>query len=185
MEEIFKQIQNIHNADGQAVIVATGAGSQAISWLFSIAGASKTLLDVQIPYSRQALTHYLGKYSSDRHVSDTEALLMADAALDRAVNLSNGSSVNQKGHLSGVSCTAAIATNRTRRGDNRIHIGIATSYGLRKTYSLIFEKNTRDRADEESICSKLLINAVSEAQGLTDRIDLSISKEEKVYEVVR
>lgn len=171
--------RQIHGNDGKLCIVVTGAGSQAIAWLFAEAGASRTVLDAQVPYSYSALTEYTGR-KADQHVSAEEAALMAETALERARRLAGPG----EEPLAGVACTAAIATDRVRRGEDRCHVAIATSAGLRKTYSLVMVKGERDRAGEEALCSAMVLNAVAEAKGVDDRVELALSQGEQVVERV-
>ena len=60
------------------------------------------------------LEDYVGA-AAEQHVSKLEAALMAKRAFRRAVELNDpGESQN---HVIGLSCTAAIATDRLRRGE--------------------------------------------------------------------
>jgi hypothetical protein len=83
--------------------------------------------------------------------------------------------------LAGVSCTAAITTDRVRRGENRCHVALATSAGLRRVMSLVMAKGARDRAGEEALCSRTILNAVAEAKGVAARLDLPLLDGECVH----
>ena len=48
-EAIRDLVAQIHAAHTMAVIVVTGAGSQAVAWLLGVPGASRTVLEVLIP----------------------------------------------------------------------------------------------------------------------------------------
>ena len=58
-------LAKIYNAAGASIpanifsVVCTGGGSQFVSWLFSKPGASRCVIDVQIPYAPVALDDYL------------------------------------------------------------------------------------------------------------------------------
>lgn len=176
-ETIAAIVRRIHGENGKVCIVVTGAGTQAVSWLFAEAGASRTVIDAQVPYSSNALNHYTGKVA-EQHVSAEEAALMAETALERAIDLTSP----DERPVAGVSCTAAIATDRVRRGENRCHVAVATSTGTRKTYSLVMRKGERDRAGEEAVCSAMVLNAVAEAKGVDSRLDLRLLDGEEVIE---
>ena len=180
-ERIRQQIAEVHAARGRVCLVVTGAGTQAIAWLFAEPGASRTVLDAQVPYSMAALDDYV-KVRADQHVSAAEAARMADVALARARDLAHKSELPDGAPLAGVSCTAAIAADRERRGEERVHVGLSTSSGMRKTYSLEMVKGVRDRIGEEEVCSRLVLNAVSEAMGLDTRASLLLLEGEEVIE---
>jgi nicotinamide mononucleotide (NMN) deamidase PncC len=158
----------------------TGVGTQAIAWLFAEPGASRTVLDAQVPYSAAALDEYVGG-PAEQHVSSVEALRMAKAALARARKLAAAGKVDRSTRLVGVGCTGAIATDRVRRGEDRVHV--AWTDGSRvKTFSLVFDKEARDRRGEEYASSVLVLNALAQACGLGRRAPLDLLPGEAVVE---
>lgn len=172
-------IERIHGTPTKACLVITGAGTSAIAALFGVAGASRTIIDAQIPYSRSALDRYVGA-KAEQHVSKDEATLMAIKAFQRAVHLTEADDRPER--LIGLSCTAAIATDRLRRGENRAHV--AWHDGERgATYSLVMKKGARDRAGEEAVCSAIILNALAEACGIEDRLGLELLESENVERV--
>ena len=173
-------IQALHDAPAKACLVITGAGTSAISALFSVAGASRTMIEAQVPYSRVALDEYVGK-PTDSHVSATEAGIMATRAFERAKALSTDEGLS--GELIGVSCTAAIATDRKRRGENRCHVASFDGHRL-TTYSLVMKKGTRSRAGEEEICKNLIMNALAEAFGLQFGMEVQLTEDEIVERTI-
>jgi len=50
-QQIREIIQHIHDSPLQAVLVVSGGGSQALAWLMSVPGATRTVLEVTLPYS--------------------------------------------------------------------------------------------------------------------------------------
>ena len=166
----------IHDTPTMACLVITGAGTSAISALFAVAGASRTVIDAQVPYSRSALDDYVGA-AAEQHVSRSEAALMANRAYRRGVELTEPD--GSKGRLIGLSCTAAIATDRVRRGENRAHI--AWHDGNRTSvYSIVMNKGARDRDGEEAVCRTLIINALAEACGLHAKLSPELLEGEDV-----
>lgn len=170
-----KLIQAIHDAPSQACLVVTGAGTSAISVLFAVAGASRTVIDAQIPYAISALHEYVGQQKAGQHVSVAEAKLMAEKAYQRVCRLVTDDADKQDTNtrLIGLSCTAAIATDRKRRGENRCHIAWHDGQNG-ATYSLVMQKDARDRALEEAICKKLILNALAESFQLNMRLDIEL-----------
>ena len=178
-QRVTALVQQIHDTPVKACLVITGAGTSAISTLFSVAGASRTVIDAQIPYSKAALTSYVG-LQAEQHVSSDEAKAMAETAYDRAVQLSGPN--GQGDQLVGLSCTAAIATNRMRRGENRAHIGWHD--GKRgATYSIVMNKGERERAEEEKLCGAIVLNALADACGVAVRLELDLLDGEIVERV--
>ena len=172
-------IAAIHSTPTKACMVITGAGTSAVSALFAVAGASRTVIDVQVPYSRSALDAYVG-IDPGQHVSRIEAAIMATRAYERAVALSDPDGAG--GTLIGLSCTAAIATDRTRRGENRAHI--AWHDGKRTaTFSIVMHKGARDRDGEEEVCKALILSALAEACGIEARISPKLLEGENVERV--
>ncbi len=171
--------QKIHSVPGRGCIAITGSGIQAVSDLFSEPGASRTILEVIVPYSRRALDEFVG-VSAEQHVSADEARLMAVAALRRARHLAAG----DVGHntLFGVGCTAAVATDRVRRGEDRAHI--AWTDGTRSGgASVWFDKKERTRADEDAVVSIIVMNSIAAALDIEERLDLDVLETERFDEL--
>ncbi len=164
----------IHTSPTAAAIVVTGAGSRAVAWLMAEAGASRTVLDAQIPYVRPALDEYVGA-RSEQHVSAVEAAAMAEEAFWRGLRLDAESRPDQIGArpVVGLACTATIATDRAKRGEHRSHAAVRTATDI-LTSSIIFEKGARDRDGEEEIASRLIVNLLAEACGVPDRLPVDI-----------
>ena len=172
---IRQTVQRIHDSPWSASFAIAGAGDSALSWVLGVAGASRTVLEVLVPYSGTSLEQFLG-HTPRQTVSETSARLMARAAYRRSLQLRQGSSP-----VLGVSCTATIATDRPKRGAHRCHIGIWGSQGWH-TYSITLEKGLRDREGEELVVSRLILRALAEACGVGDTVDLGLSATEAVSE---
>ena len=56
----LKSIQAIHTGPFKLVYVSSGGGSTAISDFLKVPGASNTILESYIPYSRESMDEYLG-----------------------------------------------------------------------------------------------------------------------------
>lgn len=175
--KLLELVAAIHDADVRACLVITGGGMSAVGALFAVAGASRTVIDVQVPYARAALDDYLGE-QAPRHVSAEEAQMMARAAQLRAAKLDAGRAPAAQ-RIVGVSCTAAIATDRDRRGTNRCHV--AWFDGARgESCSLTMAKGMREREGEEAVCAALILNALACAGGLSGRVDIDLVASERL-----
>jgi hypothetical protein len=85
-------------------------------------------------------------------------------------------------HLIGVACTAALSTDRPRRGRHRVHIALQ-SVSRTVAWSLELEKGRRNRSEEEHLASRLVLSVVAEACGLDDCLDLDLLVNEQVERV--
>ena len=168
-------VQRIHDSDTLAVVAVAGAGTEAISWLLGVAGASRTVLEILVPYASTSLTEFVGS-EPDQFVSEETAAAMAKSAYQRALQLREGAAP-----VVGIACTATIATDRTKRGDHRCHIAAWSANGIR-TYNLTYVKGLRDRAGEDEIASKLVLRALAESAGLPFGLDLRLQDSEQVAE---
>ncbi len=160
-------ITRIHQQNQPAVLVVTGGGASAIAELLAVPGASRTILDAQVPYSSEALIAWLGR-RPDQFCDERTALAMASVAAYRAGKLlpkEPKSPVETTPF--GISCTASLASDRPKRGDHRCFIAVQTSY-LTTSYSLILEKGARSRAEEDALVGQFIVRALAIGVGLTD-----------------
>lgn len=159
-------IQAIHDTPGRTVMVTAGAGTYALAWLLGVAGASRTLLEALVPYDWAAFDDFLGQ-TPHQYVSLPTARLMAGRALSR------GRWLHGDEKVIGLACTATIATDRPKRGEHRAHIATWQLSGV-DSYSLQLNKGIRNRSGEEMLVSRLIINALAHAYGLSAEIPLEL-----------
>ena len=168
MNSIQEIVARIHGSPQQAVMAVSGAGSQAIAWLLGVPGASRTLLEVVVPYGRESMLDFLG-FEPEQFVSEDTARSMAWAAFQRARRLRE-----KDVPLLGLACTATIATDRTKRGEHRCYV--ATWDDSQWTaYNLRLDKGLRDRAGEEELVSKLVLHALARAWGVEEDLELGLT----------
>ena len=165
-------IAHIHASPVMAMLVVTGGGTQALADLLAVPGASRTVLEALVPYSDSALAEFLGT-TPDQAVSPETATALARAAYKRATVLRP----ENEHPLAGVACTAALATDRPKKGQHRAHIGLATGEGVR-VFSLTLEKGARDRQEEERVVSDLVLGALAQMCGVQVALDASLMPEE-------
>lgn len=167
-------IRRIHARPTMAVISAAGAGSAAISWLLGVPGASRTVLEIGVPYAAPALTEFVG-YEPPQFVSEETATAMAHSAYRRANHLRADCEP-----VVGIGCTATIATDRTKRGEHRCFIAAWSAEGT-FTQSLTLAKGLRGRSDEDELVSKLILRALAESADIDPNIDLALDAAEQVH----
>ena len=78
--KVRELIESLHASERMASLAIAGAGTQAVGWILGVAGASRTVLDVQIPYASSAVTDYIG-FEPEQFVSAETARSLARAAL--------------------------------------------------------------------------------------------------------
>lgn len=166
-EETRRLIQSIHDTPTQTVLVTAGAGTQALSNLLSVAGASRTLLEALVPYSSASFDDFL-EASPQQYVHPKTAKLMAGRALTRARWLANSDVP-----LVGLACTATIITDRPKRGQHRAQIA---TWEVNKLVhiSIELEKGARDRVGEEDMVSRIMLNALASACGVSPLLPLPL-----------
>ena len=168
MASIEEVIAKLHGAPHQGVLAVSGAGSQAVAWLLAVAGASRTILEVVVPYGRKSMISLVG-FEPDQFVSQQTALDMARACYQRALELREADTP-----MVGMACTATIATDRPKRGEHRACVAIWDESGW-VSYNLRLDKGLRDRAGEEEAVSRLLVSALCQASGFEAGLDLRLT----------
>jgi hypothetical protein len=161
-------IQAIHDSPPRAMFAAAGAGSRALADLLGVSGASRTLLEALIPYAADSFDEFLG-LRPEQYVSADTARRMAGRALARARHLRE----LETWPLVGLACTAAIVTDRPKKGEHRAHVATWSPERLR-AHTLRLAKGARDRAGEEGLVSALILNALAEASGVSEQLALPL-----------
>jgi hypothetical protein len=175
--EIRQLVQAIHDSPFRIVLVVAGAGTQALSSLLHVGGASRTLLEAVVPYSETSFNEFLGATPA-QYVSDETAQRLAGCAYTRARSL-----LPTGFPVIGVACTAAIASDRPKRGHHRAHIAAWQPNKLHRR-SIILHKGFRDRADEENMISRMILNLLAEACTLPQQLPLPLSEADIISEAI-
>jgi len=166
-------IEQIHASAHKLVLEFAGAGSLALFQLHSVAGSSRTILEATDRYASTSLAELLGQVP-EQFVSRETAIAMAAMAYRRAMRLAEPGTA-----CLGVACTAAIATDRVRRGEERCWIAVRDGAGV-SSYGLVMLKGARDRLGEEQLVSQLLLRAIAEACDIAATVPLATLDGEQV-----
>ncbi|CAI9779096.1 unnamed protein product [Fraxinus pennsylvanica] len=149
-------VEGIHSSPTQAVVYLSGGASQALGWLMSVPGASNTVLEAVVPYSRMSLIQLLGKIPA-KFASRQTAEDMALLAYNRALKLS------QPGYQAlGIGFTGSLASTRPKLGDHRFHVSARTSDRLWVS-TVTLSKGLRTREQEDTVSSQFLLKAIAYA----------------------
>jgi hypothetical protein len=152
-------ISAVQGAGRKAVLVITGGGSGAIGELLRVPGGSRLLIEAQVPYDEQALAAFLGFAPAQASSADT-AIAMARSARARAAKFTQAGI-----DLVGLGATAALVSDRPRRGEHRFHIACASAAGIAHC-TAVLAKGRRDRAGEEDLVSRAIILWLARACGV-------------------
>src|SRR3984885_4757295 len=152
-------ISAIQGSGRKAVLAITGGGSGAISELLRVPGGSRLLIEAQVPYDTEALATFLGFAPAQASSADT-AIAMARTARSRAARL-----VPADTDLVGLGATAALVSDRPRRGEHRFHIAFANASGVAHCTG-VMAKGRRDRGAEEDLVSRAIVLWLARACGV-------------------
>ncbi|REK09886.1 MAG: hypothetical protein DWQ37_17410 [Planctomycetota bacterium] len=164
--------QEVHSRGLRIVLAVTGGGSEAISALLKVPGASRSILAAAVPYAAHAMGEWLGGPPDD-FCSPRTGRAMAMASFLKA------KAYDPESPTCGVACTASLASDRPKRGQHRAHVAWQTATTT-AAYQLELRKGRRTREQEEAVVAALVLNAVAEATGAASRLELPLLEGEHV-----
>jgi hypothetical protein len=152
-------ISRLHTSGRKAALAITGGGSGAIGELLRVPGGSRLLVEAQVPYDGQALAAFLGFRPVQACSVDTAV------AMARSVRARAGRLVAAGADLVGLGATAALVSDRPRKGEHRFHIAALDSCGIAHC-SAVMAKGRRDRAGEEDLVARAIVLWLARACGI-------------------
>jgi nicotinamide mononucleotide (NMN) deamidase PncC len=152
-------ISAVHASGRKAALAITGGGSGAVGELLRVPGGSRLLIEAQVPYDAQALATFLGFAPAQACSADT-AIAMARSVRARAARLAPAAT-----DLVGLGATAALVSDRPRKGEHRFHIAFASSAGIAHCTGVL-AKGRRDRAAEEDLVARAIVLWLAHACGI-------------------
>ncbi|XP_020252178.1 uncharacterized protein LOC109829380 isoform X2 [Asparagus officinalis] len=165
-------VEAIHSSSTQTVIYLAGGASQAIAWLMSTPGASNTILEVLVPYSRTSMVQLLGKVPA-QFTSQQTVEELALLAYNRALKLSKPGFP-----VLGVGFTGSLVSIHPKHGNHRFYLSTRTCDRLR-TSNITLVKGMRTREEEDKLASHFMLKSFDEDQELQQIIDGNICM--KIY----
>jgi hypothetical protein len=157
-------ISTLHASGRKAALAITGGGSGAVGELLRVPGGSRLLIEAQVPYDALALANFLGFAPAQASSADT-AIAMARSARARAARLVPADTDLVGPNLVGLGATAALVSDRPRKGEHRFHIASANSAGIAHCTGVL-AKGRRDRAAEEDLVSRAIVLWLARACGV-------------------
>jgi hypothetical protein len=167
-------ISALHGSGRKAALAITGGGSGAVGELLRVPGGSRLLIEAQVPYDALALEAFLG-FAPARACSSETAIAMAQTARARAARL-----VPVGTDLVGLGATAALVSDRPRKGEHRFHIAFANSAGIAHC-TCVMAKGRRDRAAEEDLVSRAIVLMLARACGIAASSPRSLTDADEHY----
>lgn len=169
--DIGALVGRIHATPAQLVLEFTGAGALALAWLHAVGGSSRTVLEASDRYHPASLASAIG-FTPTRFTSAVVSAGLADTARGRALQLAAADAP-----VFGVGASAAIATDRGKRGEHRCLVALAGPLGA-TGFELTLEKGARDRTGEEELVSRVILAAVAEGSGVLATPELPLTPRE-------
>jgi len=154
-------VEQIHSSPFKLVIVSSGGGTNAISSLLQVPGASNTILESNIPYSKESMNEFLNTVP-DKYCSLDTCLSMAANAYKKSTKIASQS---KSKNLLGISITANLSTTYEKKGDHKFFI-VVQSHDYTKYLECYLEKGARTREMEEELITGCVIYLLSESCGL-------------------
>ena len=153
-------ISALHASGRKAALAITGGGSGAVGELLRVPGGSRLLIEAQVPYDALALAAFLG-FAPEQACSVDTAVAMARSIRARAARLMPAGT-----DPIGLGATAALVSDRPRKGEHRFHIAFADSARTAHCTGVL-AKGRRDRAAEEDLVSRAIVLWLAHACGIT------------------
>ena len=160
MKKYFGIVKKIHSSSFKLTFVSSGGGTNAISSLLKVPGASNTILESYIPYSKESMDAFLNK-KVDHYCSLNTCLSMAANAYKKSKDIA----IKTKSkHLIGIAITANLATTYEKKGEHKFFIVIQT-HDYTKYLECYLDKGKRTREQEEELITECAISLLAESCG--------------------
>lgn len=179
---VSEKIAAIHATLNRGIFVLSGGGSEFLSRLLSVPGASNTVLEGCVPYSTEAMTEFLHQ-KPEQFCSEPTARRLAAMAWRRAMKYAHSDTLSALPGAAflGFGLTAALATSRKRRGEDRVFAAFHTQERT-VSYSLKFEKDQLSRNEEEKLTAEWTLNLLAEFCGVESKFHETPTREQTAPE---
>ncbi len=169
-DDLFK-VAAIHASGYMLNMSVAGAGYTAIAKLFALPGASSIMYGVMMPY-HSAYTHdyYRKTCGYDQNLDKLDVPAVSKKSTDNMAS-SLWFNMNPMSHdvvyQAGVAVSAALQTNRERRGSDHVWMSVFTHEGMQSQH---LDLTGHDRATQEQIVSDSLIHFLIKCLGVEDLV---------------
>ena len=145
---------------------------QSLQWAFTAPGASSVMVESRVPYSYAALHDELDFEGSvhsmktkGRMCSKEIVIALAQKTRRRAIQMllkgTNDINVLRNVNIMGIGCTASLVTKTKKRGQHQCFVAAINNSDV-AVYNLVMTSGLRTRAQEDTLCSKVVMKALYE-----------------------
>jgi len=142
-------IEKIQNSDIDICVNISGCGFQFLKNILKISGASKFLLNAEIPYSKLILEEFY-KIKSP-YVTEENAKKLSLTSLNKFIKVKNSNI------LVSVGCIGTIKTYYDKKGSEKIYIYIISSNKKEYSFEMNFKKDSNVSREEQDEKINILI----------------------------
>ena len=142
-------IEKIQNSDIDICVNISGCGFQFLNNILKISGASKFLLNAEIPYSKLILEKFY-KIKSP-YVTEENAKKLSLTSLNKFMKVKNSNI------LVSVGCIGTIKTYYDKKGSEKIYIYIISSNKKEYSFEMNFKKDSNVSREEQDEKINILI----------------------------
>ena len=154
-----EKIQHLYKSNLYLSLCFSGAGFSFINTLLSTEGASSTLLNADIPYSKYSLVNHY--YLKEPFISNMNSAKICQLLQDEYSKVVDKKLNENKTQLMAISCLGSIKTIKNKKGNHNAWISLQSNSKTRHIY-INLEKNLRSRIDEDLIIKNIIINTIYE-----------------------
>jgi len=184
LNKYLELIEKIHASPFRLTFVSSGGGTNAISELLKVPGASNTVLESYIPYSKESMDTFLNK-TPDHYCSLETCLSMAANAFKKSKEIDQRTKTR---YLLGIAITANLATTYEKKGEHKFFI-VIQAYNYTKYLECYLIKGNRTRKQEEELITNCALSLLAESCGfefdlpkIDEEIKINKIKAEKSWE---
>jgi hypothetical protein len=162
---LFHAVEELHSIQSSYSLFLSGGAVSISQWLLSVSGGSRSIKDIQIPYSRSAFQAAISNKSNiTSFCSEDAAVSLAKAAYEKTIQCLLAEQLDDLYNLDisrifGVGCTASLVSSEPKRGPHHCHFAIYSSTGI-ETFHINLEKGARIRPEEDAVCSLVLLDII-------------------------
>lgn len=142
-------IEKIQSSDIDICVNISGCGFQFLNNILKISGASKFLLNAEIPYSKLILEEFY-KIKSP-YVTEENAKKLSLTSLNKFIKVKNNNI------LVSVGCIGTIKTYYDKKGSEKIYIYIISSNKKEYSFEMNFKKDSNVSREEQDEKINILI----------------------------
>ena len=142
-------VEKIQNSDIDICVNISGCGFQFLNNILKISGASKFLLNAEIPYSKLILEEFY-KIKSP-YVTEENAKKLSLTSLNKFIKVKNNNI------LVSVGCIGTIKTFYDKKGSEKIYIYIISSNKKEYSFEMNFKKDSNVSREEQDEKINILI----------------------------